>query len=64
MLGLTCAVDDVYEEPTDADLVVDLTKQSIPEIVHCKHSSCMLWSIILIVFNLAIVLLLESNGLL
>ncbi|KAF8322025.1 sulfate adenylyltransferase [Clavulina sp. PMI_390] len=27
-------VDDVYEAPTDADLVVDTTKQSIPEIVH------------------------------
>lgn len=27
-------VDDVYETPTKADLTVDITKQSIPEIVH------------------------------
>lgn len=34
--------DDVYEPPTDADLVVDTTQQSVPEIVHgtsSKHSS-------------------------
>lgn len=28
------AVDDVYENPTDADLVVDVSKQSIAEITH------------------------------
>ncbi|KZV85870.1 putative sulfate adenylyltransferase [Exidia glandulosa HHB12029] len=39
-------IDDVYEAPTDADIVADTTQQSIPEIVH------------------AIVLLLETNGLL
>ncbi|KAF9510639.1 hypothetical protein BS47DRAFT_1377413 [Hydnum rufescens UP504] len=27
-------IDDAYEEPRDADLTVDVTKQSIPEIVH------------------------------
>ncbi|CUA66887.1 sulfate adenylyltransferase [Rhizoctonia solani] len=27
-------VDDPYEEPTDADIVVDTTTQTIPEIVH------------------------------
>jgi sulfate adenylyltransferase len=27
-------VDDVYEVPANADLTVDITKQSIPEIVH------------------------------
>jgi sulfate adenylyltransferase len=31
--GLT-GVDDKYEEPTDADLVVDLREDSVPEIVH------------------------------
>ncbi len=27
-------VDDVYEEPTDADLVVDISRQSVAEITH------------------------------
>lgn len=27
-------IDDVYEDPTDAELAVDITKQTIPEIVH------------------------------
>ncbi|KAG8740808.1 Sulfate adenylyltransferase [Ceratobasidium sp. 414] len=27
-------IDDPYEEPTDADIVVDVTTQTIPEIVH------------------------------
>lgn len=30
-------VDDVYEPPRKADLTVDLTKQSVPEIVHSEH---------------------------
>lgn len=30
-------VDDVYETPEHADLTVDVTNQSIPEIVHSKH---------------------------
>ena len=29
-------VDDLYEEPSNADLVCDLRNDSIPEIVHCK----------------------------
>ena len=29
-------VDDVYEPPRKADVTVDLTKQSVPEIVHSK----------------------------
>lgn len=29
-------VDDVYEVPERADLTVDVTKQSVPEIVHSK----------------------------
>jgi sulfate adenylyltransferase len=33
--GLT-GVDEKYEEPTDADLVVDLRSDSVPEIVHCE----------------------------
>lgn len=42
---LSVLVDDVYEPPTDAELVVDTTKQSIPEIVHCegfpfRHRPC------------------------
>lgn len=31
-------VDDPYETPTHADITVDLTKQSVPEIVHSKCS--------------------------
>jgi hypothetical protein len=31
-------VDDPYEEPTDAELVVDTTRQTVPEIVHCECS--------------------------
>lgn len=27
-------VDDVYEAPTNADIVVDITRQTVPEIVH------------------------------
>ena len=30
-------VDDVYEVPERADLTVDVTKQSVPEIVHSKY---------------------------
>lgn len=33
-------VDDVYETPSNADLTVDVTRQSIPEIVHSK---CLYW---------------------
>ena len=29
-------VDDVYEAPTKADIVVDVTKQTVPEIVHSE----------------------------
>ena len=29
-------VDDVYEAPRKADITVDLTKQSVPEIVHSE----------------------------
>lgn len=29
-------IDDVYEEPTDADLTVDLRSDTVPEIVHCE----------------------------
>lgn len=31
-------VDDPYEPPSRADITVDLTKQSVPEIVHSKWS--------------------------
>lgn len=31
-------VDDVYEEPTDADLTVDLRTDTVPEIVHCESN--------------------------
>ena len=36
--GLT-GVDDVYEEPTDADFVCDLRTDTVPEIVHCEWTS-------------------------
>jgi sulfate adenylyltransferase len=29
-------IDEPYELPEDADLTVDVTKQSVSEIVHCK----------------------------
>ena len=29
-------IDDPYETPSKADLTVDVTKQSVPEIVHSK----------------------------
>jgi len=29
-------VDDVYEEPTDADITADLRTDTVPEIVHCE----------------------------
>jgi sulfate adenylyltransferase len=32
-------VSDAYEEPSKADLTVDVTKQSVPEIVHSKPPS-------------------------
>ncbi|KAG5341426.1 Sulfate adenylyltransferase [Termitomyces sp. Mn162] len=35
-------VDDLYETPSNADLIVDVTQQSIPEIVHSKSSACMI----------------------
>ena len=34
--------DDVYEPPTDANIVVDVEKQTIPEIAHCKFRSASL----------------------
>ena len=30
-------VDDVYEAPKKADLTVDVTTQSVPEIVHSEY---------------------------
>jgi sulfate adenylyltransferase len=33
-------VDDKYELPARADLTVDVTQQTIPEIVHSKCSAC------------------------
>ncbi len=33
-------VDVPYEAPTDADLTVDLTKDTVPEIVHGEHDKC------------------------
>lgn len=27
-------IDDPYEAPTDADITVDITTQTVPEIVH------------------------------
>lgn len=29
-------IDDPYEAPTDADIAVDVSKQSVPEIVHSE----------------------------
>jgi sulfate adenylyltransferase len=58
-------VDDVYEAPTDADLVVDVTQQTIPEIVHstCFPYSAYIPSYLISLFT-GIVLLLETQALL
>lgn len=37
--GLT-GVDEVYEEPKNADLVCDLREDTVPEIVHCEFLQC------------------------
>jgi sulfate adenylyltransferase len=31
-------LDDPYEEPADAEIVVDTTTQTIPEIVHSEYA--------------------------
>lgn len=35
IVGFT-GVDDPYESPSEADITVDITKQSVPEIVHSE----------------------------
>lgn len=56
-------VDVVYEAPERPDLTVDVTTQSIPEIVHSKSRQCTL-SILMADKALGIVLVLETNSLL
>jgi sulfate adenylyltransferase len=41
-------VDDEYEVPAKADLTVDITQQTIPEIVHSMWASCMTFEYLLI----------------
>lgn len=57
-------IDDPYEEPTNADIVVDITTQTIPEIVHSTSSRILVIRYDLTELYLGIVLLLETNGLL
>lgn len=59
-------VDDVYEAPSRADLTVDLTKQSVPEIVHSQSRSFYASERLLITYlsDSGIVLLLETSSLL
>lgn len=59
----SCA-DDPYEEPTDAELVVDITRQTIPEIVHCKYSLMSAIRLLNCICIPAIMLMLEAAGLL
>jgi sulfate adenylyltransferase len=56
-------VDDVYEPPTRPNLKVDVTQQSVPEIVHSKSCYAICFGGPLTLCP-GIVLLLESNGLL
>jgi adenylylsulfate kinase-like enzyme len=43
-------ITDVYETPTKADLTVDVTQQSVPEIVHSKSGHLVRRSVILTLF--------------
>jgi sulfate adenylyltransferase len=59
-------VDDVYEVPERSDLTVDVTTQSVPEIVHSEFPSFFLLQCKSQILTgvAGIVLLLETNGLL
>ena len=62
---MTLHQDDPYEEPKDAELVADTTKQTVPEIVHCKQSySLITYRSFTQLCTLAIILMLEAAGLL
>ena len=56
-------VDDAYERPERPSLTVDVTKQSVPEIVHSKPCYVICFGGRL-TLRTGIVLLLETNGLL
>jgi sulfate adenylyltransferase len=56
-------VDEGFERPNNADLVVDITRQSIPEIVHSTWSLAPSTRTHILPF-IGIVLLLETTGLL
>jgi len=57
--------DDPYEEPKDAELVVDTTKQTVPEIVHCEQFYFFITYRSFSQLHIAaIVLMLEAAGLL
>jgi sulfate adenylyltransferase len=56
-------VDEGFERPNNADLVVDITRQSIPEIVHSTWSLAPSTRAHILPF-IGIVLLLETTGLL
>lgn len=43
-------VDAVYETPESPDLLVDVTTQTVPEIVHSEYLSCWCWTILTTVF--------------
>lgn len=57
-------VDDSYEAPKKADLTVDVTTQSIPEIVHSAYCSVTFRVTKFDAFTTGIVLLLETQSLL
>ncbi len=56
-------VDEEFDPPKDANLVVDFTRQSIPEIVHSTWSQASSTKTHFLPF-IGIVLLLETTGLL
>jgi adenylylsulfate kinase-like enzyme len=66
IVGFT-GVDDVYEIPRKPDLTVDVSTQTVPEIVH-GESCCFLsqWECIVRIYDhySGIMLLLETNSLL
>lgn len=57
-------VDEGFESPKNADLVVDITRQSIPEIVHSTWSLVPSTKTQFLKLFIGIVLLLETTGLL
>jgi adenylylsulfate kinase-like enzyme len=59
---VTIELDDPYETPSDADIVVDVSKQTVPEIVHSTSNQLFRMFCETDCFE-GIVLLIETHGL-